>query len=78
MSGMKVRELIAALEKMPADADAFLLSEGCKVDVVNVWEGRGGSVLMADFDEPVYHDEDRPLSAPSVAERKHWKTPRKF
>ena len=74
---MKVSELITLLSNAPPDAMAAFVYDGAaRGEVVHVWLTRDGKeVLLADCNESVMYDQDRPASAPSVAEQKHWSTP---
>ena len=65
---MKVSELIARLQEMPADADVLSFWDGgCRSDAADVWLAAGGHVAIAD-------DGDRSLAegkdAPVRADRK--------
>lgn len=76
---MKVSDLIKALEGMPPDANVGTMHDGIGANGVDlVWLSKGGNVVMSGFGEPVYDDEDRPLTAPSEAEDSAWYTPDKL
>ena len=70
---MKVREMIAALQTMPLDADMGVVWDGAarsRCDIV--WLAQSGSVLIADFNSPVYEDRDRPSWAPTSKQDRYW------
>jgi hypothetical protein len=72
---MKVSELVARLREMPQDAPVMCVWDGgARTDVRHVWAARGGSVMLADYDEVVYSDEDRPLDAPLEKDVRYWRT----
>ena len=75
---MKVQQLIKALKRMPAKADVWHLWDGCaRTEIEHVWLARNGKVVTADIDEGCYATEDRPVSAPTEVEDRHWQTPEK-
>ena len=69
---MKNSELAAIILALPQDADAKILFDGAvRADVDAVWLSNGGDVVLAARWEPVYHDEDRRVGAPTEAEVKY-------
>ena len=72
---MNVKKLIAELSKMPQDADVSHLWDGAsRTNIELVWLSKGGYVVTSDWDMVAYHDEDRPLDAPSEKENPHWRS----
>ena len=70
---MIVSEVIKALSRMPQEAEVMGLYDGAlRLSVDAVYQSRSGYVALAAFHEPIYHDMDRPISAPSVAENRFW------
>jgi len=58
---MKVSELIEKLQKMPQEADVCLVYDGRpRLDANVIYESIKGEVLLTDFNEPVYENEDWP------------------
>lgn len=71
-----VRDLIAKLQAMPQDAKVITIYDGfCSVPPAHVWLSQGGFVVMVDYGDVVYHDEDRPPGAPTVKEEYSWHAP---
>jgi len=74
---MTVNELIAKLQTLPGDAPVMFLYDGwITPDVVHTYVSNNATVILVDGGTVVYHDEDRPLNAPSEACEPYWKTPR--
>lgn len=72
---MKTSELIKALQQMPPEADVGYLWDGAVRSAVQVvYLSREGQVVLADYDNVVYHDDERPSSAPTEAEDPYWRT----
>lgn len=70
---MKVREMIAALSTMPPEAEMGVIWDGgCRSGAEYVWLAKGGMVLIADGNDVVYDDDDRPLSAPTPEQERYW------
>ena len=62
---MLVSDLIAALRAMPQDASVSYLWDGApRSDANHVWLARTGQVILADFGDVCYDEEDRPADAP--------------
>lgn len=62
---MNVSEVIAALQKMPADAEVLMLWDGdlrSGIDVV--WLARDGEVGVGPWNEPCYSEGYRPAGSP--------------
>ena len=75
---MKTKELIAALETMPPDANVTHLWDGeARTSIEHVWLSRGGYVVTADCEMSCYSDDTRPLTAPTEDEDPVWRTPGK-
>jgi len=75
---MKAKELIAALETMPPDANVTHLWDGeARTSIEHVWLSRGGYVVTADCEMTCYSDDTRPLTAPTEDEDPVWQTPGK-
>lgn len=73
---MKVKDLICELKKMPPDAEMGYIWDGCSRGECNlVWLSRGGRAIICDYNEVVYDDEDRPLTAPTEKQDHFWRTP---
>ncbi|QIG69802.1 hypothetical protein EVB81_233 [Rhizobium phage RHph_I46] len=72
---MKVFELIGKLSQMPQNAEVFAIYDGSSYTrVEHAFISRSGKVNLADNDEVVYHDADRPLDSPTKKERPYWNT----
>lgn len=72
---MKAKELIAALQKMPPDADVTHLWDGGeRTNIELVYLSRGGTVVTSDFGMSCYATDSRPADAPTVNEERWWKT----
>ena len=71
---MNAQQLIDALREMPPDAPVTLAYDGAarlNADYCHV--GRGsGDVVIGDYDDALYYDEDRPIGAPSEADNPYW------
>jgi len=75
---MKVRELIEDLQKMPQESNISILYDGVAGQDVNiVYVANSGKVILADFGQACYDDEDRPKSAPTKTQNKYWQLPEK-
>ena len=75
---MTVKQLIAALETMPPDADVTHLWDGApRTGIEHVWLARAGFVVTSDYDEVCYDDDARPESAPTRAVERYWHSPQK-
>jgi hypothetical protein len=74
---MKVCDLVKALSEVPQDAEVLGVFDGAaRLGIHHVWLSNSGYVLLADEESPVYYDEDRPVSGPTVAQSEPWLTPR--
>lgn len=75
---MKVKELIAALKKMPPEAEVIGYSDReVEAGTDLVYVGKQGDVILTYHGMNVTHDFARPKDAPSVKEEMHWSTPKK-
>lgn len=74
---MTAKELIAELSKLPPDVEVRYVWDGeVRSDVRHCWLSRNGqSIVLADYDDKVYSEEDRPVFAPTKKEDPYWKTP---
>ena len=73
---MTVQHLIGALAVLPAAASVWCVWDGEARDPVErLWLSRDGRVCLSAEGEPVYHDEDRPLDAPSETLDPYWEAP---
>lgn len=73
---MKVKELIAVLQKLPADADVLYAYDGAsRGDIEFCWLARGDQVVIAGLNSVIYDDHDRPLDAPLTSINRYWSTP---
>ena len=73
---MKVKDLIAALKEMPADAEVLHLWDGePRTGIEYVWVSRGGNVITSDYGMVCYSTEDRPHDSPTSEENRYWRTP---
>jgi hypothetical protein len=74
---MTVKQLIAALETMPPDADVMHLWDGHpRTTIEHVWLARAGYVVTADYDMVCYHGNSRPETAPYETDDRYWHSPR--
>lgn len=74
---MTVRELASALSVMPPDAPVWMYWESsARTCIVHVWATADGRVIVADEQETICDDADRPVDAPLVREETYWETPR--
>ena len=72
---MKVRELITALQTMPADADVKHLWDGCpRTSIEIVYLARSGEVVTSDYDMVCYYTDCRPADAPTEQQEPYWTT----
>ncbi len=70
---MKVKELIEALSKLPADVPVSIIYDGAsRHQVGSVWLAKSGQVCVCGDAEPVYYDEDRPAHAPLDTDVSCW------
>ncbi|MBK7186601.1 MAG: hypothetical protein IPH85_11915 [Ignavibacteria bacterium] len=70
---MKVKELIEALGKLPADVPVSIIYDGAsRHQVGSVWLAKSGQVCVCGDAEPVYYDEDRPAHAPLDTDVSCW------
>lgn len=72
---MTVAEVIEDLKNMPQDAEFRAIHDGYSCDLSLIWLSKGGAVIVADFDEVVYKDKNRPIGAPDEKQKKYWHTP---
>lgn len=73
---MKVCELIAILNTMPAEAKVLHLWDGeARTEIQHVWLSKSGKVITADTGMVCYSTPDRPLGAPTSGEEIYWRTP---
>ncbi len=72
---MKVSDLIEKLKTMPQDAEVkHVWDGGAYTTIQHVWLSRSGIVMTADFDMPVYNEEDRSAEMPNEKEKKYYYT----
>ncbi|QIG74005.1 hypothetical protein PP935_gp230 [Rhizobium phage RHph_N34] len=72
---MKVFELIGKLSQMPQNAEVFAINDGVSYTrIEHAFLAQSGKVNLADNDQVVYYDTDRPLDAPTKKERPYWNT----
>lgn len=63
---MQVKDLIKELQKMPPNAEVKHVWDGAaRTDIDMVYLAQSGFVITIESDMVVYHDEDRPINAPS-------------
>lgn len=75
---MTVKELIAALSKLPGDANVRYIWDGeARGSVEFVYLAKGGEAILNDFGEIVYSDESRPMDAPDEKQNSYWYSPSK-
>jgi hypothetical protein len=71
---MKVKDLIRQLAILPQDADVFCIWDGGpRSSPEVVWLTKDGRAMLADFEEPVHDQNDRP---PNIEEARYWRTPK--
>jgi hypothetical protein len=72
---MKVSELVAALQQMPADAEVLAPYDGgvCDVEIDIAWLSRDGFVRLSGLGDVIYHDDSRPEWAPTEARNGYWR-----
>jgi hypothetical protein len=72
---MKVNELIAALSKLPQDAEVWHLWDGeARTQIEHVWVSRRGDVITADYGMVCYSSDSRPADAPISEVDPYWRT----
>jgi hypothetical protein len=72
---MKVIELIEKLQQLPKDAEVFVLWDGeARTEVQLTWLAKGGHVMLSDYNEVCYDNQNRPIDAPNTKENKYWQT----
>ena len=76
IDGATVGSLIKALQSMPQDALVFSIWDGgARTCLRFAWVSKSVIVCLAWYDEYVYHDNDRPVLAPSMNILREWTTP---
>lgn len=72
---MKVFELIGKLSQMPQDGEVFFIYDGVAYGrTEHAYQSKAGKIILADADQIVYHDSDRPVDAPNPKTRPYWHT----
>ena len=75
---MKVRDLIAALQTMPPDAEVLHLWDGApRTAIEHVWLARGGFVVTADYGAYCSPVDALPAGEPDPAPGDYWHAPRR-
>lgn len=73
---MNVQQLIDHLQKLPPKAEVFSLYDGhCLLIIECVFMSKKGVVIIMNGDAIVYHDDHRPIGAPTEKEVPYWETP---
>jgi len=72
---MTVAELITLLRQQPnKKAKCYTLYNGAARGSIDCgWTAREGHVVLGPKSEPVYDDDDRPVSAPMAKEEPYWR-----
>ena len=73
---MTVGELIEKLREFEPNVEVMRAWDGAaRSNVETVWLARGGYVVLAGYNDVIYHTEDRPPDAPTEEGETYWYTP---
>lgn len=76
LEAMTASELIDALKALPPEARVMSLWDGAARSCVCVaYLAQSGAIVLADHGDVVYHNRDRPATAPDAGQDAYWRTP---
>ena len=74
---MTVQQLINKLHELPHYAKVWFIWDGAaRSEADHVWLAKSGDVVIAEADDMVYYDDDRPMDAPFAKDAPYWRTPK--